>query len=1063
MPTLPNLRDYQARGIDKINNHIASLDGTHSAYARSFVVVCPTGGGKCISPDSWVWSSGLKRFSDAWDSTKIAGMHKTDRVTGWWDDGVNDGLKISTAAGWEIDGTLAHRVWARKPDGEERWFYLTELVEGDYIAFGRGRADFGENPIDDRDAYFLGLLIADGCLTKSHQSVSYRLQFDKHPNVVEIVAPLLSRFLSQAEELYKDRPTCAKVGSVRTHQESPNHAVAHVSHIKFKELLKNRYGCELPCSENREVPSSILRGSRENISSFLRGYFDGDGWCDKIIACSSASRVLSEQIGMLLLGLGVACTIRTKIVTGGLPAHIVTIVDIDAYVREVGFTSYGVIKDTNLLHLLSKKRNTNIDIVPGVGNLMRRAGKTAKQVRHCKAPRFSTYWSGSKNPSYSTFKILAGLLPDSDEKTEMTRIISENRFWVKVANIEPSRIHRIDCEVEGSQSFIANGIVNHNTELAVYLMLKALEQGQRSLFVLDDKTLTAQTASRLGRYDALCGIISASLDKGKAQGTDPRNLIQVSSIGTLVNRPKPTGVKLVFMDECHINGFGPGQRWWAETNPDGAWKHWDKDCTVIGLTATPWRMKRTESLSDLYSHCIVVAQPKELIELGKTTKFTQGLTQPIYYGFKSVLDLSECRTQMGDYRQSDLAVVLDDDLVRANTVAQWKKLCLEPRGGILKHARKAIFYGAGVAASQRLADAFNDDAELQALARAEGYPDDGILFKMLSGDDEIDEREHWFKRMQERNELVGFANANLLVKGVDIPEIEFIWLPPTKSPNRKTQIEGRGARCAPWIGKRDFIIVDSGLSTMKLGRFDEEQDYSILPKPVKQSQEAPMKQCPECDKLLYAFQMQCECGYEFPPSAEKNVALGNLVKLLSRTDKVFQTKYRRFAHDAYAKGYSPNWALLRVQEDMAVGIDRDTITVGQLIKVRREWLYTLDKIEKATVSVRVTEVLGIKPTGSFGLSTSLGECSIPADMVSVMLVPNAVPEAMENARPWRTDRKDLSPHTEKEMADYWLHLGKMAKSKSYDETWCLTWYRTEFGDGAKHPALLNFQKQQKSA
>ena len=469
-------------------------------------------------------------------------------------------------------------------------------------------------------------------------------------------------------------------------------------------------------------------------------------------------------------------------------------------------------------------------------------------------------------------------------------------------------------------------------------------------------------------------------------------------------------------------------------------------------------MKRTESLSDLYSHCIVIAQPKELIELGKATEFNQGLTQPIYYGFKSVLDLSECRTQMGDYRQSDLAVVLDDDSVRANTVAQWKKLCLEPRGGILKQARKAIFYGAGVMASQKLADAFNEDAELQALARAEKYPDDGILFKMLSGDDEIDEREHWFTRMQKHNDLVGFANANLLVKGVDIPEIEFIWLPPTKSPNRKTQIEGRGARCAPWISKRDFIIVDSGLSTIKLGRFDDEQEYSILPKPMKASQDAPMKQCPECDLLLYAFQMKCECGYEFPPSAEKNVALGNLVKLLSHTDKVFQTKYRRFARDAYQKGYSPNWALLRVQEDMAVGIDRDTITVGQLIKVRREWLYTLDKIEKATVSVRVTEVIGRKPTGSFGLSTSLGECSIPADMQTVMLVPNAVPEAMENAYPWRVGARDNTPATEQEMAIYWRHLGWIAKAKNYDEAWCMTWYRTEFSADAKHPALLDFQK-----
>ena len=605
------------------------------------------------------------------------------------------------------------------------------------------------------------------------------------------------------------------------------------------------------------------------------------------------------------------------------------------------------------------------------------------------------------------------------------------------------------------------------TEMALFVILNALIEGRRSLFIVDDVSLVGQTRDRFARYGHRPGMIAASIGRN----TDPSHPVQIASIGTLCNRDIPQGIKLVIIDECHQCGFSATQRWWADKNEDGTWKHWDKDCWVIGLTASPWRTKKTEALDELYGHMIVVAQPSELIEIGRQTDFSQGLVPPEYYGFRKILDFSEVKKQGGDFQQGSLAVVVDTDEVIDNIFKQWLTLCYR---GTLKASMRTLYFGTGVGNAERVAARFNRG--LKDIAIAEKYfdglaefdaefpwrrhePGDSLItWKKLEGDDDLKEREYWFRRMQQ-GYLVGLTCADVLTKGFDLPEIECVWPRPTESLVIKTQQEGRAARCAPWISKRQFLIVDIGLNCMKpkLGRFDDEQPYSINKRPAKNKpDEAPMKECPECHKLLYAFQMVCECGHKFEVKAEKGIAGGNLVKLLTKTERTFQLKYRRYAAKAYSTGEPPSWALLKVQEDMGRDIAVEDIEVDQLIKVRAEWLVSGNKIRAAVVTPRITEVVGRKPSGAYEVDTKMGRCLIPAMLKTVRLVPDAVPAAMIGAYPWRSDRKDIAPATEKEMAQYWLYLGRLAKKKNKDEAWCRVWYDAEFGASAKNPALLNF-------
>ncbi|HUY83368.1 MAG TPA: hypothetical protein VMU86_02245, partial [Steroidobacteraceae bacterium] len=155
MPAAPRLRPYQVEAQQAILEHRAR-------GVRSQIVSLATGLGKCVDPQTWIWSNGLRRFEDAWGSDRIAGPHKTDKVVAWYDDGINSGRRVMTHAGLHIDGTLAHRLWIRRDDGFEGWCRMEDIVAGDYIAIGRGHADFGTTRVPVQQAYLLGLAIADG-------------------------------------------------------------------------------------------------------------------------------------------------------------------------------------------------------------------------------------------------------------------------------------------------------------------------------------------------------------------------------------------------------------------------------------------------------------------------------------------------------------------------------------------------------------------------------------------------------------------------------------------------------------------------------------------------------------------------------------------------------------------------------------------------------------------------------------------------------------------------------------------------------------------------------------
>ena len=585
------------------------------------------------------------------------------------------------------------------------------------------------------------------------------------------------------------------------------------------------------------------------------------------------------------------------------------------------------------------------------------------------------------------------------------------------------------------------------TQVSIFDILTSANQGDRCLFLTDAVSLVSQSSARFERYGYSPGIIAASVFNGK--NPHPECLVQVASFGTIVNRKVPKDIKLIYIDECHSAGFPRTERWWADVDDEGHWVHWHPEAWVIGLTATPWRTKKNESLDDLWKHMIVIAQPAELIKIGLKTNFTEGLISPIYFGFESAIELSKVPEAMGDFRQHDLAVAMTGPGILKETLKQWEAKCYR---GTLKASRRTLYFGAGIAHSLEVAEAFNERWREQALD--EGYPD-GQIFKMLESTDKDTERNHWFERM-EANDLLGLTSADLLTQGVDVPSLECVFPRPTKSRVVFGQQQGRAARPCPRIGKKDFIVIDMGLNCFKFGRFEETQPYSIARKPLNEAVDASMKKCPQCSALMYGFVMECPiCGYVFP-AAEKKQVTGELVELLNATDRSFQRKYRRFARKAFEMTYSPSWAVIRTQEDMKLSIVAKEITVGQLIKVRANWLMTGPISKESVTSIRCAEI-EVWSNSVFVTTPDNLIYEIPLE-APIAVLPNANPAAMLGAKPWLKDRQNLKPATLEEKAYYWLTLTRLGKSKSKTDGWMRKWYYTEFGTNAEDPAILDINQ-----
>lgn len=323
--------------------------------------------------------------------------------------------------------------------------------------------------------------------------------------------------------------------------------------------------------------------------------------------------------------------------------------------------------------------------------------------------------------------------------------------------------------------------IHHNSGKSLVIADIASRLEGPLLVFQPSKEILQQNFAKLQIYGIFdCGCYSASV------GCKDINRITFATIGSVMNHMSDFDCfKNIIIDECHYVNSKAGQyKQFIEA----------KNRQVVGLTATPYRLDRTEGGSILkfltrvrpriFSKVIYCCQIGELL--------SKGYLADLHYYDLTALDLRRVRSNStgADYDERSLLAEYErcgfyDKL--SNTVVK----VLQPKSGIPR--KGVLVFTAFTKEARQLVD------KLQSI---------GVNSAIVTGKTPKKEREAILEGFK-RREIKVVANVGVLTTGFDYPALDTVVLArPTKSLGIYYQMVGRAIR--PFDGKDGWIVDLSG-------------------------------------------------------------------------------------------------------------------------------------------------------------------------------------------------------------------------------------------------------------
>lgn len=437
---------------------------------RVMVLTGGPGSGKCVREGSLVLCDrGLVPIETIVPSSNegaqpmnvgVESLGGRAEAASFYNGGKKQTVLLRTARGFEIEGTCAHPVLVAR-DGGPRWAPLSDIEVGDYVGLRIAPHAGGAAKLQPDLGYLMGVLIGDGSLSLASGT--------------PVITKSNLSFLVRMGELAR-----VHLGANPIVCESRNRtpSVRLRGGRAIDEALA-RYDVPRCTAAGKYVPSSVLRAGAAAWAAFVRGLFDCDGHVDKhgAIEWTTASERLSKEVQIMLGALGIWATRRSKPALYNGEWRIywrVTLsgADVDAFRERVGLT-YGD-KAVRLAATVGRPRNTNLDVVPQAGRLIREAFVSA-------GPRSRREWrawkrevAGARQPSRARVANLLAARPDTppDVRAALALLSSNEIRWDKVEHAAPTgesaRVY--DLTVPGARSFVANGVHVHNTTVLRHIL-----------------------------------------------------------------------------------------------------------------------------------------------------------------------------------------------------------------------------------------------------------------------------------------------------------------------------------------------------------------------------------------------------------------------------------------------------------------------------------------------------------------------------------------------------------------------------------------------------------------
>lgn len=381
------------------------------------------------------------------------------------------------------------------------------------------------------------------------------------------------------------------------------------------------------------------------------------------------------------------------------------------------------------------------------------------------------------------------------------------------------------CPTGGGKGVILGSIAN-----------MCAKKWSRTLIVAHRLEIVEQDAAQFRKFGSEPGIISPK------QRLVPRALVNVAMAQTLQRRKDKEewakylkSIKMLIIDEAHTSEF------------NFLFDCISPDCFVCGFTATPVRYGNMRQLGLDYNAIVTGPTVKQLIAMGFLCPCKLfSLDAP-------KMDDVEWDYGRGDYSLGQMVAKFQDRAHYVGAVENYQRIC---------NGRKAIVFCCSSEQTIEVTKAFNDAGISAKYVLSGSFDED---------EDYSGERADVMKEFK-RGDFKVLVNLGIGTTGLDVPDIEAVLLMfSTTSVTKYLQCLGRASRPAPL--KKDFYCLDFGSNYERLGRYEQDRQWSVWHNTGKGGGVAPVKECPQCHKLI-PVQMQdcCFCGYHFPTQTETYMA-----------------------------------------------------------------------------------------------------------------------------------------------------------------------------------------------
>jgi protein RecA len=483
-------------------------------YPRGRIVEIygPESSGKCLTADTYVWSDrGLETIGEIFAR---AGLKTTctSRVTDISESGVrlvNEWGELETVAalthnnrkpvlrlrlrsGRVISVTHNHPLRVVSDRGFIVWRKAGDIREGDTIVsakLGAVEAAAGDGLSED-EAVLLGYLVAEG--TTCYETSVRFTNWD--PEVSAEYTRLMEHISGGIVRNYGDKEFAVHGKAIR-------------------ERFAEQYGLDYVRAAGKTVPACVRTAGHKAQRSFLSALFEGDGWIDptSTIGLATASEELARQVQLLLYGLGIPATVSSKYnQTYERDYWTVTVNPSVAgrFLKEIGFRSQRRAEQVRK-HFKESPRDPQFENIPHLAGMIRDLRDDCGGDREfddiagdllrldmslaCSRQRLWRIVDWCKQNE-------ALLSPGAETIVEYLRVLLSLPYtYEEVTAIEDCGLQpTFDVVMPLTHSFIANGILSHNTTVALHAVANAQKGGGIAAFIDAEHALDPEYAQRLG-------------------------------------------------------------------------------------------------------------------------------------------------------------------------------------------------------------------------------------------------------------------------------------------------------------------------------------------------------------------------------------------------------------------------------------------------------------------------------------------------------------------------------------------------------------------------------------